>query len=65
MHIHVYAHSYTRIMLSYRKHKMFSCTTYITFKLSNCCSIILEKKGRTRDGKKKVGREDFNITYLL
>lgn len=53
MHIHVYAQSYTRIILSYRKHKMFSWTTYVTFKLRDCCFIILEKKeGQGKEGKK-------------
>lgn len=49
MHIHVYAHSYTFIMLRYRKHKIYSYEQLLLLKNK----VILEEKGRTKGKKTK------------
>lgn len=61
MHIHVYAHSYTFIMLSYRKHKIYSYEQLLLLKNK----VILEEKEGQREKRQKVRREDLNITNLL
>lgn len=56
------------LMLSNKKQDFLLDTTFKNNRLNFCCSVmyLIRKEGQGRkERKKKIGREDYNITYLL